>query len=491
MDPPRRPLPHGLMFILQASSPASFVPLPASASEWPLLSQRSSRPLLALVAPHRRARALSPTRFGAIVPLSVVAQIFSAGSFPKNSPGSALWASSPPAPGSRLSHVVTLNKGVSGIGISHSQRLPRRSPAARLQILSRAQRYIGIIAWTLLWRRAPSRPSAQPPPRRKRPRPLIVAAMVATRRRRRWRRPRLADFFTALVALVPSRAFASTPLKPAAPSTKRTILRSPVAAIPSSSAAIAGKRAMDALAAGPVRGLTNWPAAAYPPPWRSCRHRRGSSGSLPPSLSKKPGIPSHSRGETGDAIVSSVAGASGTLPKSGRSTRCPRGQNHRDWLLNLPNHPAGRRRCSDASNSPTTTAAHLGGDAAPDLPSRSRLLRPARFPKAGTRLEIQRPTPEPATSFLAPVAVESQSQTATVTSLDATLADQKADFLINCTGLKARLTGDRRLVGVRVVVTRPGDSTSASYRRRARQSTPCSTPSRGEAKSLLAAAATA
>ena len=167
--------------------------------------------------------------------------------------------------------------------------------------------------------------------------------------------------------------------------------------------------------------------------------------------------------ETGDAIVSSVAGAVWYPFKVGPVDKVPAWAGiTRDWLLNLS-------RTTPQAGVDVLTRIELAdddrrpwwADAAPDLQVvHDYFGRP--FPK-GAKLAWKFSAPRAEPRYFLPwlqSQLKAKVQTATVTSLDATLADQKADFLINCTGLKARaLTGDRELVGVfgQVVVTEPGE----------------------------------
>lgn len=167
--------------------------------------------------------------------------------------------------------------------------------------------------------------------------------------------------------------------------------------------------------------------------------------------------------ETGDAIVSSVAGAVWYPFKVGPIDKVPKWAGiTRDWLLTLAKTTpqAGvdiltRVELADDDRRP------WWADAAPDLAIvRDYFGQP--FPR-GAKLAWKFSAPRAEPRHFLPwlqSQLNAKVETATVTSLEQTLTDQRADYLINCTGLKARaLTGDRELVGVfgQVVVTEPGE----------------------------------
>ena len=252
----------GLVFILQPLIAGKFVLYPRSASEWPLLTTLIATilALVALTLPRPRALRLL-ARFGAIVTLGgFVAQIFLfRWSFPEKLAWLGALGIIATSAWFALSHVVTLNKGVSGIGILALTTLAAAVACEPgFSSLPSAQ-YIGIIAWTLLGGAAVAliRPNLRLAENATHV-PLIVAAMITFAAALgagddpAWLKLLLA----ALVALAPILPFTLDAIwQPAAPSTKRTILRLAVAAIPFIVlAAIAGKRAMDALAADPYAG---------------------------------------------------------------------------------------------------------------------------------------------------------------------------------------------------------------------------------------------
>ncbi|MFO0861216.1 MAG: hypothetical protein U0570_11720 [Phycisphaerales bacterium] len=248
-----------LIFILQPLITGKFVIYPRSASEWPLLTTLIATILalwsLALKRP-RLFRLLA--RFGAIVTLGgFVAQVFF---FRWTFPEKIAWLGGLGilATGAwfALSHVVTLNKGVSGVGVLALFTLAAAVACEPGFSSLPSGQTIGIIAWTLLGGAAVAlfRPHLRLAENATHV-PVIVSSMIVFAAALSagddplW----IKILFGTLVALVPIFPFALDAIwKPAAPSTKRTVLRLAAAAIPFVIlAAIAGKRAMDALAADP------------------------------------------------------------------------------------------------------------------------------------------------------------------------------------------------------------------------------------------------
>ncbi|MBX3381684.1 MAG: hypothetical protein KF805_16445 [Phycisphaeraceae bacterium] len=248
-----------LMFIFQPLVAGKFVLYPRSASEWPLLTALIST-VLALVAlslPRPRALRLL-ARFGAIVTLGgfVAQTIFFRWSLPEKLAWLGLLGAFATTAWFSLSHIVTLNKGISGIGILALFTLAAAVACEPgFSSLPSAQA-IGIISWALLGGAAVAliRPNLRLAENATHV-PVFVASMITfaasigAGEDPAW----LKVLFGALVALVPTLPFLLDAIwKPASPSKGRTFLHLAVAAIPFLVlAAIAGKRAMDALAADP------------------------------------------------------------------------------------------------------------------------------------------------------------------------------------------------------------------------------------------------
>jgi hypothetical protein len=228
-----------LFFALHPKLAGKFVLYPRSASEWPLLVCLIAACLSLFALALRRPGAFRLlARFGAIVTLGgFVAQTF-------------LWRWSAPEIAAwlgllgvfttiawfSLSHVVTLNKGISSVGVLTLFTLAGAVTCLPgLSSLPSAQ-FIGIISWALLGICAVAliRPNLRLAENATHV-PLLVtslitfAVMLGAGDDPTW----LKILFASMMMLVPTLPFlADTIWKPAAPTVGRTILRLSLAALP-------------------------------------------------------------------------------------------------------------------------------------------------------------------------------------------------------------------------------------------------------------------
>lgn len=249
-----------LIFILQPLIVGKFVLYPHSASEWPLLTALIATVLSLTALALKRPRAFRLlARFGALVTLGgfVAQNHFFRWSLPEKFAWLGLLGAFATVAWFSLSHIVTLNKGISGIGILALFTLAGAVACEPgFSSLPSAQT-IGIVSWALLGGAAIAliRPNLRLAENATHI-PVFVTFMIAfvaalgAGDDPTW----LKILFGALITLVPTLPFLADALwKPATPTTtKRTILRLTLALIPFITlAAIAGKRALDALAADP------------------------------------------------------------------------------------------------------------------------------------------------------------------------------------------------------------------------------------------------
>lgn len=247
-----------LFFALQPKLAGKFALYPRSASEWPLLVCLIATilSLTALALPRPRAWRLL-LRFGAIVTLGgfVAQTFFFRWSLPEKFAWLGLLGAFTTVAWFSLSHTVTLNKGISSVGILTLFTLAGAVTCVPgLSSMPSAQ-FIGIISWALLGICAVAlfRPNLRLAENATHVPVLVTslttfAVMLGAGDDPAW----LKILFASLMMLVPTLPFLADAIWKPAATTGRTILRLTLALIPLLIiAAIGAKRALDAMSADP------------------------------------------------------------------------------------------------------------------------------------------------------------------------------------------------------------------------------------------------